>query len=77
MSLINREALLEAYDTEHKGPPGRARELIADAPEVDAIEVIRCKDCKWRNGTMCPMYDWWTPEGIDEFFCRFGERRTE
>lgn len=37
MSLINREALLKAYDTEHKGPPGRARELIEEAPTVEPI----------------------------------------
>ena len=55
----------------------KIQKLIADAPTVDAVEVVRCKDCKWQNGTACPMFDWWTPEGIDEFFCRFGERKTE
>lgn len=30
--LISRKYLLEAYDREHVGPPGRARELIANAP---------------------------------------------
>lgn len=37
--LIQRGALMDAYDAEHKGPPGRARELMAFAPAVDAIPV--------------------------------------
>lgn len=36
---ISRKALLDRYDAEHVGPPGRARELIATAPAVDVIEV--------------------------------------
>lgn len=36
---ISRKALLDRYDAEHVGPPGRARELIATAPAVDVVEV--------------------------------------
>lgn len=36
---IERKALLDRYDAEHVGPPGRARELIATAPAVDVVEV--------------------------------------
>ena len=43
MSYINREALLAEYDREHKGPPGRARELIVNAPAADVREVKRGK----------------------------------
>lgn len=32
--LISRAALLAAYDAAHKGPPGRARKLIEEAPKV-------------------------------------------
>lgn len=39
MSLIKRETLLAAYDAAHKGPPGGARKLIEEAPEVEAITV--------------------------------------
>lgn len=45
--LISRQALLEAYDREHEGAPGMARRLIEEAPAVDAVEVVRCKDCIW------------------------------
>ena len=33
--LISRQALLEAYDKAHQGPPGGARKLIAEAPSVN------------------------------------------
>lgn len=34
MSLINREDLIAEYDRVHVGPPGGARKLMEDAPEV-------------------------------------------
>jgi len=34
MALIEREALLVAYDAAHKGPPDGTRKLIEEAPEV-------------------------------------------
>lgn len=37
---ISRKALLDRYDAEHVGPPGRARELIVSAPAVDAVPVV-------------------------------------
>ena len=27
--------------------------IVKDAPTVDAVEVVRCKDCKHRNGYEC------------------------
>lgn len=38
MALIEREALLAAYDAAHKGPPGGARKLIEEAPVVTPKE---------------------------------------
>lgn len=76
MSLINREALLEAYDAEHKGPPGRARELIANALAVDAVEVVRCKDCiHFCEDGYCKVLMGYC--GNEDWFCAAGKRRTE
>ena len=44
--LISRKALIAEYDRVHVGAPGGARKLMEDAPAVDAVEVVRCKDCK-------------------------------
>lgn len=32
--MISRSSLLEKYDKEHEGPPGRARKLIEEEPPV-------------------------------------------
>lgn len=45
MRLIDADALIAEYDRVHVGEPGKARKLIADAPTVDAVPVVRCKDC--------------------------------
>lgn len=59
---IEREPLLAEYDREHTGSPGRARELIANAPTTDVVPVVRCKDCRHIH------------IGKDVYFCRFWER---
>ena len=56
--------------------------LIHAAPTVDAVEVVRCKDCKYRKrplfagcgGIYCEENRrHYTPDD----FCSYGERRTE
>lgn len=70
--LIDRKALIAEYDRVHIGPPGGARKLMEDAPIVDAVEVVRCKDCKHRGDEGgCPMY-WldeieWDDDGYTEY----------
>lgn len=47
---------------------------IINAPTVDAVEVVRCKDCSYCDNGWC--YDF----GIhmnDNEFCSGGERRTD
>ena len=53
---------------------------VVTAPTIDAVEVVRCKDCKhWRENTLwCDMnsrdrganFNWYA-----EDFCSYGERR--
>ena len=33
-----------------------ADDVILSMPTVDAVEVVRCKDCKHRGDYGCPMY---------------------
>ena len=42
-----------------------------DAPPIDAIPVIRCRDCKWRDTWYCTLF---TP---DNWFCPKGERKEK
>ena len=51
---------------------------IAKVPTMDAVEVVRCKDCKHREDGRCPMeqfYPWLDQRDTD--FCSYGERRTD
>lgn len=45
--LIDANALIAEYDRVHIGEPGKARKLIEDAPTVEAVEIVRCRDCKY------------------------------
>ena len=52
-------------------------EIKALAPTVDAIEVVRCNDCKFFCNPGCPMQadDFGGPCFDD--FCSYGETRDE
>lgn len=62
--LISRSALIAEYDRVHTGPPGGARKLMEEAPAVDAVEVVRCKDCKNYGWEQIPCH------GRIERFCK-------
>ena len=55
---------------------------LKDAPTVDAVEVVRCKDCKWyapNNGGswLGCAFDTRHPDDVPkaEDFCSYGERK--
>lgn len=69
--LIDANALIEEYDRVHVGEPGKARKLIEDAPTVEAVPVVRCRDCKHRySDSWCEYVD-----DDDNFYCARGERK--
>ena len=76
MRLIDADALLAEYDRQHEGEPGKARKLIEDAPAVDAVEVVRCKDCRYitveRGLCFCNVWEKFNGLGYDGF-CNYGE----
>ena len=51
---------------------------IADAPTIDAVEVVRCKDCrhmeKSQYGRYCQIWGMYNGHG-DDGFCCYGERK--
>ena len=70
--------------------PGRSEEFmtaidvaiadLADAPTVDAVPVVRCKDCKWLYDEMDD-YCCRSHRGLvricENSFCSYGERKDE
>lgn len=97
MSLINREALADAMydeafekDSEEQKWDGGCwirykmfERVVFDLPSVDAVEVVRCKDCKFwhedvaNNFTSIQRGGCKLVRGITngEFFCALGERK--
>lgn len=57
---------------------------VEQAPTVDAVPVVRCKDCKWwddiPSSTYTPQYHRCRKINISmtaEDFCSFGERKED
>ena len=65
---IYREAILAVKSILHSAKP------------IDAVEVTRCKDCKymtqWAYGRYCTVWDGVNGMG-DDGFCNYGERRGD
>lgn len=77
---ISRRELLARYDAEHEGTPGRARELIKQAPAADVAPVIRCEECRYYQNAkinkkgflICPASGM---EITEDDYCSYGERK--
>ena len=50
--------------------------ILQEAPTVDAVEVVRCRDCKkhceYNGKHYCKFWRMYCPDGSD-FFCKAGE----
>lgn len=57
--------------------------LIEDAPTIDAVEVVRCKDCKYsKHLKQYPKVNTWKCTLTDvvyraDDYCSYGERKEE
>ena len=75
-NLIDRDDLIDSLGVSDMEI--FAKEVIGDAPTVDAVEVVRCKDCKnyfyssFSMGMKCRLDG--TEWGKDDF-CSCGERK--
>ena len=47
---------------------------LLDFPTVDAVEVVRCKNCKWYNPEF-EVCEFWHGARHPEHFCGEGERK--
>lgn len=83
MRLIDADQLLQIYGA---GLTPKMEHRIRIAPTVDAVPVVRCKDCKYyRYGKhftdikFCQRLPYYAAEGglntADDDFCSCGERK--
>lgn len=77
MRLIDADALIKEANADGAYGYVDAKQ-IADAPTVDAVEVVRCKDCKYLMFSDCYGECGQGHMGIvrPDDFCSYGERRT-
>ena len=78
MRLIDADALIEEANADGAYGYVDAKQ-IADAPTVDAVEIVRCRECKHCDpethhcdhhmGTVAPL------RRKPDDFCSYGERR--
>ena len=84
IEYIEKQTMLEDFEScnrsNPKWTPQRVKTLIVRQPPVDAVPVIRCKDCAKDGLTTCPMC--WienhTLEFINHdpnFYCGAAERK--
>ena len=71
MRLIDADRIvyswhIDADGEEHDGVT--LQSIIRKMPSVDAVEVVRCADCKWMQCNMRP--DGSLPSGVDVYECR-------
>lgn len=85
MRLIDADALYK-YITNKVGGVDCAVLLDNEiAPTIDAVEVVRCKECKHSHMTYdgrCKYCGKWEGDGEalyleGDFYCAFGERRED
>lgn len=83
MRMIDGDTLWEKLDDEpwydNADRDEIALPIVAAAPTVDAVPVVRCKDCKYTRkvyGRLLCKYGTCTGCILrDDFFCANGERR--
>ena len=93
---INQQTLQNALKRKQCGPANkrytegwndclmRVKSMVSAAPIIDAVPVVRCKDCKHRGGVevpcnggsvdYCKVWDC-TVQDLESTFCSYGERK--
>ena len=75
MRLIDADALMDKY---HKTAVWDSWLEINSAPTIDAVPVVRCKDCKHYNTIGCSKGFGWCESmdrGVsDDFYCANGTK---
>lgn len=70
--FIDRKEAVEAY---------RWSKALESAPTVDAVEVVRCKDCKeyeeWDGDKICMRLGGYHGRTKPNDYCSYGERRND
>ena len=80
--LISRQALLRDIEKYHLSD-GMFQHWVEVQPSIDAVEVVRCKDCKYQDKgeneseswNVCNYRPWLYFSIDDDDYCSNGERK--
>ena len=79
MRLIDADSLIEDLELLAKHEESFRQSVILGVAHtinarsaIDAIEIVRCKDCKYFKTRLCENED-----NYDDWFCADGERKDE
>lgn len=90
MRLIDVDKLLEVLNKKSVPFNANVNDAILTAPTVNAVEVVRCKDCKYFEPDLIPIpyfegdgvccHEHWKSEEVgfevkEIDFCSYGERK--
>ena len=82
--FVHTECYLQAnedrhYDVYKKGWNDALQAAYDNAPAVDAVEVVRCRDCKWwkKWARTCAWYSYSHIMIHADDYCSHGERKTD
>ena len=84
LDFVSYQGIPDGYKDSFDSGVLYAMNIIDDQPTVDAVPVVRCKDCIFAHLTYdgeCKYCDAWSggePLYLDgDFYCSFGEKVTE
>ena len=69
--IVSRQTTLYFFNNEVRHEIGCIVEMVDNAPTIDAVPVVRCKDCLMQR--MCKVAQWLGEDG----YCSAGGRRSE
>ena len=91
MRLINADVFEELFDKQIEYGAtdifDAVEDALQDTPTIDAVPVVRCKECKHRCTEQCPMFikeyawEWdgfdldYVDLAVDNGFCHRGEKK--
>ena len=59
-------------------PDLSAQDVIDEQPTINAVPVVRCRECVYKNTTACPAYDApFMRTSLRIKFCSEGQRRED
>lgn len=75
MRLIDAEPIEIRYNTEALGRR-EMYEMVKTAPTIDAVPVVRCKDCEYYHQAFCEIWSkCGTIQTREQGFCYMAERK--